>query len=250
MMIKPDSGQSEWIELYNLSNSAINLDGYWLDDDDSLMVNGAIQKGTQDPGSDPKALSGEILSKQFKAFTFSSYLNDTGDIPTLFLVSENSESKLDSYAYTDNPDQNITYGRIPDGVGGWQKCSPTFESPNGQCQDISSQDQPDQVDSNEDEDVKVTVSKSPSPSLKATQASPKPSATMTSTTKKSQVLGKKESQPSSSEPKPDNHTLSPSPSSETNQQKNPPVKAAVIVTGSGVLLIGLAFLIYYLYTKS
>ena len=240
IMIKPESGQSEWIELFNMGDSPISLDGYWLDDDDTLMVSGAVQKGSEDPGSDPKALSGEIQGKQYKAVTFSSYLNDTGDVPTLFSVVENNESKLDSYSYTDNPGVNVTYGRIPDGAGDWQKCSPTYEAPNANCQDNSPQSQTSQEDLNENLDTTTLVSKSPTPSSNKTSTSPKPSPQKSPTSQKSQVLGQKQQvQPQTSTQTGSSPSPSLTPQTPEDTSKSPTkLKLAAIFAGSGLTLIG------------
>ncbi len=82
----PSSGNSEWVEFYNPTDKAIDLSNYWFDDDNTLLSEGIIQKGTADPGSDPKNILGTISAKSLFVLELSSYLNNDGDFPSLFLL--------------------------------------------------------------------------------------------------------------------------------------------------------------------
>ena len=122
VLVKPETGQKEWVELYNNGTNSVDLGSYWIDDDESLLVDGSVQTGSADPGSDPKQLSGQISPGQFLVFEFSSYFNDNGDSAAFF----NSQGEMiDSYIYDNNPGVNVTFGRKPDGTGNWETfCNP------------------------------------------------------------------------------------------------------------------------------
>lgn len=111
----PFSGEKEWIEFYNSRESSIDLLNYYLDDDDVLLVLGEVQKGTEDPGSDPIKLEGVLNSKLTCFVNLSSYLNNDEDKPTIF---QSDGTVLDTYVYVDSV-QNKSFSRIPDG-GEWQ----------------------------------------------------------------------------------------------------------------------------------
>jgi hypothetical protein len=119
----------EWVEFYN-AGSPVDLANCYFDDDNVLIVNGAVQKGAPDPGSDPIQLSG-ILSPGNTCFLeLASYLNNGTDTPSLFL---NDGSLIDSYQYTSTePDKSFT--RVPDG-GSWQASQTPSKSPN-KCSDL------------------------------------------------------------------------------------------------------------------
>jgi len=74
---------NEWIELFSTDITLSSAD-YWIDDDDSLVVNGSVQTGGDDPGSNPIQLSVDFQGTNFFIIELSSYLNNSGDHPTLF----------------------------------------------------------------------------------------------------------------------------------------------------------------------
>lgn len=103
----PSSGDSEWVEFYNTTNSTIDLSNYFFDDDNNL---------DSDSGTSLKvALSGILQSLQTCFWELPSYLNNNGDSPTLFIL-ENS-SPVDTFNYSSSS-AGLSYSRVPDG-GVW-----------------------------------------------------------------------------------------------------------------------------------
>jgi len=97
----------EWVEFYNASSSAEFLKSYWIDDD--LDFN-------DDAGSsNKKSLSNLNISNMAHPYLeFSSFLNNPGDYIVLF---DSSGNLIDSYQYTSNPGDGVTFGRSPNGSG-------------------------------------------------------------------------------------------------------------------------------------
>lgn len=111
------SDTDEWIELYSQDKDFSSAD-YWIDDDNVLVVNDAVQTGGDDPGSDPVHLALDFHENNFFVISLSSYLNNTGDHPTLFLYQNGIATVIDDYQYATDPGDDITLGRWPDG-GAW-----------------------------------------------------------------------------------------------------------------------------------
>ncbi len=122
----PSSGNSEWVEFYNSDQSVEDLSNYYFDDDTSF---------DSDSGSSGKvALSGLLSSTLTCNLDLSSFLNNNGDVPTIFKLDGGI---IDSYQYASSS-ADKSYSRIPDG-GTWQinqtptksslKCSDLAPSP-------------------------------------------------------------------------------------------------------------------------
>lgn len=100
----PVTGQNEWVELYNLGASPVDLSNWIL----------------TDTANNDKTLShlGSLPANGFALYEYPSgdgWLNNDGD--TLYL-KENS-NLIDSYSYNANPGEGITFGRSPNGTGEW-----------------------------------------------------------------------------------------------------------------------------------
>jgi hypothetical protein len=101
----PQSGDVEWVEFYNTTSSTIDLSDYYFDDDSNF---------DSDSGNSAKiALAGLLSSSQTCFWELSSYLNNNGDIPSLFKTG----SIVDSYSYSSSS-AGLSYARVPDG-GNW-----------------------------------------------------------------------------------------------------------------------------------
>jgi hypothetical protein len=98
----PSEGASEFIELINVGSTAKDISGWKIDDSEG--------------GSAPVTLpSGSVLQPgEIRAFDYSG-LNNEGDSVRLLGPSG---AVMDEYAYSDDPGDNITYARLPDG-GAW-----------------------------------------------------------------------------------------------------------------------------------
>ncbi len=99
----------EWVEFYNASGSADYLKGYWLDDDTDF---------NDDSGSSSiKSLLGlNISNVNFPHIETSSFLNNSGDNVVLF---DSQGNLIDSYLYSESPENGISMGRYPDRTGGF-----------------------------------------------------------------------------------------------------------------------------------
>lgn len=153
ILANPNSGENDWIEIYNPTESQIDLSNYYFDDDDVLVVDGQIQKGTSDPGSDPQKLSGILPFHSTCFWDANNSLNKSGDKPSLFLLNG---VVVDSYQYS-NAEQNKSFARVPDGSD-WQ----SNQTPSKSSDDCST--------------LAPTPPFTPAPSPKPTSI-PKPTAT-------------------------------------------------------------------------
>lgn len=135
---KDDAG--EWIELFNNSASAIQLDGMVLDDDEG--------------GSKPFNLEGILESGQFLLlFKETTKLELNNDQETIRLMSTGGQI-IDSYSYT-NAAQNTAYARIPNGSTNWQK----IENPTpNQLNSIPSNNSPATIPTANNQEVNITLS--------------------------------------------------------------------------------------------
>jgi hypothetical protein len=110
-----DSRDDEWIELRNLEARAVNLAGWAVDD-------------VADGGSKPYTLpAGSVIPPDGFLVLFGRQtgiaLNNDGD--TVRLVRPDG-SLADEFVFTKSPGYDCSFGRIPDGTGGWtRECEPT-----------------------------------------------------------------------------------------------------------------------------
>jgi len=118
------SGVSEyddWVELYNNSNSDINLSGYFLSDDSEDIMSWQIPAGTVISAKGylmiwaDKDEEQEGLHANFKLSSSAESL----------ILSDSDGSILDEVSYADQT-TDISYGRFPNGTGDLQVMNPTF----------------------------------------------------------------------------------------------------------------------------
>jgi hypothetical protein len=94
----------EWVELYNTSNTSVNLDGWEIADGNT--------KSTDD-----LTISGTISADGFMVFEHpKGWLNDSGDTVKLYNNATPSGELQDSYTYS-SADAETTTSRVPDGSG-------------------------------------------------------------------------------------------------------------------------------------
>lgn len=112
----------EWVEFFNQSANEINLESYYFDDDTDF---------NSDSGTSTKIkLQGILPVNSLCYLDLSTYLNDTGDNPTLFALNGDV---LDTYQYASSS-ASLSYSRIPDG-GTWQ-INTAFSKTTISCQDL------------------------------------------------------------------------------------------------------------------
>lgn len=141
-MPQPDD-ETEWVELYNPTDQAVDLNGWLIKDGNSITY-------------DDISLNGQIASKGFKVFEHTKgWLNDT-DSEMITLL--NGSATIDSYSYS-GATPGKTFGRQPD-AGAWtESLTPTKGIPNESV-------------------IIITPIPSPSPTLSPTPSpSPSPSPT-------------------------------------------------------------------------
>jgi len=162
----------EWVEIINVGSSEINLSGYYFDDDPDF---------NSDSGNSTKVLlNGLFQSNNLCFIDINSYLNDGGDIPTLFAPNGDI---LDSYSYSSSS-ANLSYSRIPD-AGEWQ-VGATFSKTLNSCSLLPTPTPaPTQVPTAEPTNAPtVTTAPTAQPTVKpcpTKSPSPKPSVTPKST---------------------------------------------------------------------
>ena len=139
---------SDWVELYNNSDSSVDISGWILDDEGTSTNMLEIPKETT------------ISAKTTVAFNVGNRLNKSGD--TVYL--KNGEIIIDNYSYEDDPGDDISFGRKPDG-NSWHRLQPPTEGESNNDSNI--------VDPSPSPSPSPNPSPSPSPSPKA---SPSPSS--------------------------------------------------------------------------
>lgn len=121
--------RNDWVELYNTSDSAVDLDGYSLTDDTASPRKAVISGGVTIPAQsallfwcdDTPDQGKQHLAFKLKAKTEQVVLYDA------------EERKVDQFRWTDTSTDasfsaysDISYARVPDGTGNWVRCgSPT-----------------------------------------------------------------------------------------------------------------------------
>lgn len=102
------NADTEWVELFNTSDSAEYLKAYYIDDDTDFI---------NDVGSHIKQLSDlNISSIQYPFYDLKTFLNNDGDSVVLFDPDGNI---VDQYTYSGKPGSNVSIGRSPDHTGGF-----------------------------------------------------------------------------------------------------------------------------------
>ncbi len=96
IMVYPESGQNEWVELYNGNDFSVSLNNWYVDD---------IENG----GATPKQFSQQITAKEYATLTFSSSLfnNDQDNVRLL----DFNKIQKDGFEYQ-NPRQGKSLGRV------------------------------------------------------------------------------------------------------------------------------------------
>ena len=110
-----DDEYDDWVELYNNSATAVNLEGYYLSDDDQEVDKWQLPDVQIDPSGyliiwcDEDTLQ-DGLHASFK-------LSGSGE--TLILTAPDGLETLDSYQFEEQ-NYDISEGRMPDGSDNWE----------------------------------------------------------------------------------------------------------------------------------
>lgn len=157
------SDTNEWVEFYNGGSSIEDLTDYFFDDDSDF---------SSDSGSSSKVALSGLLSAQSTCFwELSSYLNNNGDVPTLFSLAG---TVVDTYTYT-TTQEDKSFARVPDG-GSWQT-NQTQTKSSTRCSDLAPTPTPTPT-STPTPTATPTLTPTPTPA-----ATPTPTPTPTATPK-------------------------------------------------------------------
>ncbi|HEY5600716.1 MAG TPA: lamin tail domain-containing protein [Patescibacteria group bacterium] len=118
--VEPD-GSEQWVELYNLSGSEIDLSNWIIDDGASPSTKFTIPDGEK------------IGASSFKVYKSGQFSFNVASPDTVKLI-DNSNNLIDSKDYSKSPGENVSYSRNPDGGGIWQTATPTPGGTNGELQ--------------------------------------------------------------------------------------------------------------------
>ncbi len=121
-----DNEFDDWVELYNNSSESLDLSGYFLSDDETDLTKWSIPNGTIIGANDYLIIwtDGDVDQSGLHA---SFKLSASGE--SLLLSSPMDTSIIDVVDFGSQlPD--ISYGRIPNGVGGFELMNPSFNSEN------------------------------------------------------------------------------------------------------------------------
>ena len=107
----------DWIEIYNSSNDAIDIAGYFISDDADNLLKWQL------PFHDSRT---RIPAKGFLLLWADGQLDqgvyhlpfNIGEDETLFLTSDDGKTILDEINII-NPEYDVSYGRSPDGTNNW-----------------------------------------------------------------------------------------------------------------------------------
>ena len=161
-------GSPEWVEFLNNNGFEVNLDGYYFDDDSDF---------NSDAGNSVKIkLEGLFPTNSLCFLEMSSFLNDSGDTPTLFAPNGDIQ---DTYSYA-STSAGLSYSRIPDG-GEWQ-VNTTFSKTAISCSSLQTPTPSPTLTPTQTPTASSTNSPTPSPTLIPTPTStktvtPKPTPT-------------------------------------------------------------------------
>ena len=117
--------REDWIELYNKSNTVLNLDDVYLSNSLSNQLKWKIPTGTLLAPNDYLAIWADDDSLEQQYHTNFNLNKDTG----ILILSNIFGSILDSISFT-NQTEDVTFGRYPNGTGSFIKMNPTYKSVN------------------------------------------------------------------------------------------------------------------------
>lgn len=126
-----DGEYDDWIELYNYSESAINLEGYFLSDDADNLAKWTFPAGTS-IGSGSYLIVWADEDEDQEGLHASFKLSASAE--SIFLTDASS-AIVDEVSYTDQ-NTDISYGRMPNGTGDFETMDPTFGTENGVLPDV------------------------------------------------------------------------------------------------------------------
>ncbi len=117
VMIDPETGNNDWVEIYNDNEFEIDLSGWYIDD-------------LENAGTTPKQLALIIPAKNYKSFEFSgSIFNNSGDSVRLL---DFDQKEIDGFQYKSS-EKGKSLGRSSFDNDNFCLQAPSKEAPNGIC---------------------------------------------------------------------------------------------------------------------
>jgi hypothetical protein len=110
--------RNDWIELYNTSDSTVDLAGYALTDDTASPSKGLISAGVSISGHSALLFWVDNTPDQGKthlAFKLKSKAEE-------LVLYDPQERQVDLYRWTDAY-SDVSFARVPDGTGDWVRCA-------------------------------------------------------------------------------------------------------------------------------
>lgn len=121
----PAGAYPDWLELYNNTNAAVTLDGYYLSNDRDFLKHWAFPEGTQIGAGEFLIVWADRDVEESGLHTDFKLDKDGGQV---FLTHEDF-SIIDSVSYEEQ-NTNIASARIPNGTGDFINQTPTFNANN------------------------------------------------------------------------------------------------------------------------
>ena len=121
-----DGEFDDWIELYNNSSASINLEGYYLSDDATDLIQWTFPVGTVIEAGGYLIVwtdNDELQAGLHANFKLSAAAE------SIFLTDTDGTTILDEVSYVEQT-ADISYGRFPNGTGDFQTMNPTFNAEN------------------------------------------------------------------------------------------------------------------------
>ncbi|GDX82901.1 hypothetical protein LBMAG42_47120 [Deltaproteobacteria bacterium] len=123
----------DWVEIYNNGDTILQLDGFYLSDDEAEKTLFALPAGV---GIDAHGFIGIWCDGQPEQTTASEYhtsykLDRKGDEVYLNYAEGNQIVTADSVYWEAEQTPDVSAARVPDGAENWVNQAPTFEASNG-----------------------------------------------------------------------------------------------------------------------
>lgn len=125
----PQGDYDDWLELYNLTDSAVLLTGMYLSDKEDELTQWEFPENTEIPANgylvvwlDDDVDAAEGLHANFK-------LSKDGEMVILVGTDAHGNRVLDSVTFEEQ-ETDVAYGRLPDGTGDFQVVQATPGAPN------------------------------------------------------------------------------------------------------------------------
>lgn len=121
-----DGEYDDWVELYNNSDSSIDLGGYFLSDDPEELMKWEFPAGTVIEGKSYLIVWADDDEEQEGLHTNFKLSAAAESV----ILADASGTVVDEVSYIDQ-ETDVAYGRFPNGTGNFQVIDPTFGTENG-----------------------------------------------------------------------------------------------------------------------